>query len=74
MFVTTSFLKERGVKPVSFDVAEVVILGPVEVVMIVKTLDMILTESSLRDNNKNDNLRHFGLITYSENGNKARRA
>ena len=72
MFLTTSFLKETGVKPVLFCYTEVVIvgpavmvsLGPVKVVMIVKTLDMVLTESSLRDNNKNDDEPHyFGLIT-----------
>ena len=58
MFAATSFLKKEGV--------ELVLLGlvEVEVVMIVKTLDMMLTESSLRDNNKNDNEPcHFRLIT-----------
>ena len=77
---TTGFLKERGVKPVSFGPAEVVMLGPAdeeevmvslgsaEVVMIIKTLDMILAESSqsLRRDNKVDDIdepRHSGLIT-----------
>ena len=53
MFATTGFLKKRGV----FGLAEVVmlsllevevvmvLLGPAEVVMIVKTLDMMLVES-----------------------------
>ena len=52
MFTTTGFLKEGGEGPVSFGHTEVVILGPVEVVMvslgpaevvmIIKTLDMML--------------------------------
>ena len=84
MLATTGFLKERGVfGPVEVvmlgpaDVAmlgpaevEVVIvsLGPAEVVMIIKTLDMMLAESSqsLRRDNKVDNIdepRHSGLIT-----------
>ena len=47
-FATTGFLKEGDVGPVlavSLGRAEVS-LGPAEVVMIVKTLDMMLTESS----------------------------
>ena len=46
-------------------------LGPAEVVMIVKTLDMMLAESSqsLRRDNKVDDIdepRHSGLITEIE--------
>ena len=81
MLVTTDFLKERGVKLVSFwGPAEVVILGPAEgevvivsldlaeVVMIIKTLDIMLAESSqsIRRDNKIDDIdepRHSGLIT-----------
>ena len=80
MLATTSFLKKRGVKPVSFCPTEVVMLGPIEVVMvslglaevvmIINTLDMMLAEffaeSSLRDNNKDDDdnePHHSGLIT-----------
>ena len=67
-FATTSFLKEGDEEPVSFGHAEVVILGPAEVVMIIETLDMIFAESlqSLRRDNKDDDIdepRHFGLIT-----------
>ena len=77
--MTTGFLKERGVKLVSFcGPAEVVMLGPAEeeevmvslgpaeVVMIIKTLDMMLAESSQslrRDNKDDDEPRHSGLIT-----------
>ena len=48
--------------------AVIVSLGPAEVVMIVKTLDIILAESSqsLRRDNKVDDInepRHSGLIT-----------
>ena len=51
-FATSSFLKEGGIGPVSFGHVEVVIpglggvvivsLGPIEVVMIIKMLDMML--------------------------------
>ena len=55
-FATTSFLKEGGIGPV--------LLGLAEVVIIVKTLDMMLIKSSSRDNNKNDDEpHHSGLIT-----------
>ena len=78
MLVTTGFLKEGGVEPVLFGHAEVVMLGPAdvvivslgpaEVVMIVKTLDIILAESSqsLRRDNKDDNIdepHHSRLMT-----------
>ena len=61
---TTGFLKERGVKPISFCSAEAVMLGlavtislsPAEVVMIVNNtrynVSRVFTESSSRDNNK----------------------
>ena len=66
MLVTTGFLKERDVKPVSFCPAEVVMLGlaevvmvslgPVEVVMIVNNtrydVSRVFTESLSRVDNK----------------------
>ena len=74
--MTTSFLKERGVKPVSFYPAEVVMLGlavtislgPAEVVMIVKVLNVMLAKSAqcLRRDNKDNDIdkpHHSGLIT-----------
>ena len=56
MFMTTGFLKERGIKLVLFGHAEVVILGsaevqvvilllgPAEVVIIIKTLNIMLAK------------------------------
>ena len=42
MFATTGFLKQGGVGPVLFGYMEVVILGPAEVFILIKILDMIL--------------------------------
>ena len=81
-FATTSLFKEGGEEPVSFGHVEVVmaLLGPAEVVMIIKTLDMMLALCVHRifvKDNKDDVIDddepcHSGLITLSDGNLKLR--